>query len=171
MTNPSQGREVPGTLKVLIVWLLIGTAVLLGFLAWERQSNAAKVQVSEIGGKTRLEIARERGGHYHIEARINGKPIRFLIDTGATRTAISQGLARDLGLEVTGRESFNTANGVAIGGNARVSFEMPAGLLRIDNLLIAVMPSSDLDPLLGMDVLGKLKLTQDNNQLTMERAQ
>jgi predicted aspartyl protease len=43
--------------------------------------------------------------------------------------------------------------------------------LRVDNLRIAVMPSSDLDPLLGMDVLGKLKLTQDNNQLTMERQQ
>jgi predicted aspartyl protease len=72
MTNPSQGGEVPSTLKVLIVWLLIGNVVLLGFLAWERQSNVAKVQVSEIGGKTRLEIANERSGHYHIEARING---------------------------------------------------------------------------------------------------
>jgi hypothetical protein len=48
---------------------------------------------------------------------------------------------------------------------------MPAGLLRVDNLLIAVMPSSDLDPLLGMDVLGKLKLTQNNNQLTMGQPQ
>jgi predicted aspartyl protease len=48
-------------------------------------------------------------GWISYPSRINGKPIRFLIDTGATRSAILQDLACDLGLEITGRESFNAA--------------------------------------------------------------
>src|SRR5215207_4079977 len=49
------------------------------------------------GSETRVPLAAE--GHYWIEALVNGEPRRFLVDTGATLTAISEDLAARSGIE------------------------------------------------------------------------
>ncbi|MEL6877293.1 MAG: retropepsin-like aspartic protease, partial [Pseudomonadota bacterium] len=64
------------------------------------------------GGETRIPLSDD--GHFWLRAELNGVPANFLVDTGATLTAISQGLADRAGVEPrTGGLpiSIGTANG------------------------------------------------------------
>ena len=49
------------------------------------------------GGETRLPLAAD--GHFWVEATVNGVPTNFLVDTGATLTAISSETAARVGAE------------------------------------------------------------------------
>ena len=64
------------------------------------------------GGETRVPLSRD--GHFWLRASVNGPPARFLVDTGATMTAVSAETAEAAGLEP--RETalpirMQTANG------------------------------------------------------------
>ena len=85
--------------RIAIVWLLIGTAVFLGVQWWTHRE--AQTRFSSEGST--IEIRRGRDGHYHWPGTINGRAVDFLIDTGATGTAISTALAQELGLQSIGR--------------------------------------------------------------------
>lgn len=86
MTRP----ELPAGLKHLTVWLLLGTAVFLAVQAWQRQRQQAQVQIDSDG---LVRLARGPDGHVHWPGRNGGQPVRFLVDTGATRTALPEALA------------------------------------------------------------------------------
>ena len=67
-----------------------------------------------------IEIRRGPDGHYHWPGTINGRSVDFLIDTGATGTAISAALARELELQSIGQVQSSTAGGPVTGaGGAR----------------------------------------------------
>jgi predicted aspartyl protease len=59
---------------------------------------------------------------------------------------------------------FSTANGDVTGGLARSTLRLQGGLT-IERHVVAVMPRMDDTALLGMDVLGKLKIEQFDRQL------
>lgn len=57
------------------------------------------------------------GGHYFVDGQINGNPVRFLVDTGATSVAMNKHMARRLGIAymVDGKNSMvRTASGTAV---------------------------------------------------------
>ena len=51
------------------------------------------------GGKQKALLFADGGGHYRAEGAINGTPVQFLVDTGATRIALSGSTARSIGLD------------------------------------------------------------------------
>lgn len=55
-----------------------------------------------------------RGGHFYAQGSINGKPIDFMVDTGATNVALDHGRALAMGIDLqNARASFSgTANGM-----------------------------------------------------------
>lgn len=62
------------------------------------------------GGELRIPMAED--GHFWVEASVNGRPARFLVDSGASVTTISSGLAQAAGIPIDGRRSLvETANG------------------------------------------------------------
>ena len=65
--------------------------------------------------KAQVRIASSNGGHYRTPGRINGLPVQFMVDTGATSVAMNRFEAERLGIDYrAGRPiSVNTANGVA----------------------------------------------------------
>ena len=109
------------------------------------------------GAETHVAMAAD--GHFWIEALVNGEPRRFLVDTGATLTAVSEEFAQASGVEPTvGRMpvQLRTANG-----------SMPARLATIDRLAFGNVVARDLDAViapgigdmnvLGMNFLSRLK--------------
>jgi predicted aspartyl protease len=86
-----------------------------------------------------------------------------LWDTGATHTAISESLALELGLPLTGRTTTGTAGGDVVAGCYTVNLTLPGGieLLNLPVLGLA-LPSSEM--LIGMDVitLGDLAVNQSD---------
>ncbi len=77
----------------------------------ERQRNPNSHLVSAVAEGEPLVLERSRGGHFVATGRINGEPVEFLVDTGATYVSLPREMAERLGLEATGSAWFNTANG------------------------------------------------------------
>lgn len=156
-------NEFPRTLKIATVWLLLGVVVFLGIRTWEHNQQQSRFQAT--GGV--IEIRRGPDGHYHWPGSINGLDVDFLIDTGATGTAMSQAMARELGLQTVGRVQSNTAGGVVTGEVVRADVVLQGGV-RVERLAITALAGLGGRPLLGMDVLGKLRWQQRDGLLTID---
>ena len=156
--------DVPRGLKHLTVWLLIGTALFLAVQAW--QDRARRSAFSAEGGV--IELRRAADGHFHWPGRVNGIEIEFLVDTGATRTALPQALAERAQLQAEAPAQSSTAGGVVQGHVARADLRL-AGGVHAARLPVLVLP--DLQrPLLGMDILSRLRFTQSGGVLRLEAA-
>ena len=157
--------ELPRTVKVITLWLLLGLVVFLAVQWWLHQQQRTRFRAA--GGV--VAIARGPDGHYHWPGRINGRPVDFLVDTGATSTAISAALARELQLEVLGAVQSNTAAGAVSGQVVRADVALDGGVAA-EGLRLTALPGLGERPLLGMDVLGRLRWTQDAGVLRVERS-
>jgi aspartyl protease family protein len=155
--------DLPRSLKLVTVWLVLGALVFVGVQWWQHRQQQMSFQAE--GGV--IEIRRGLDGHYHWPGRVNGEPVDFLIDTGATGTAISITLARELGLESEGRVRSSTANGVASGEVVRIDLTLEGGV-RAERLRVVALPGLGGSPLLGMDVLGRLHWQQQAGVLRID---
>ena len=156
-------RDLPRSFKLLTLWLLLGAAVFVGVQWWQRQAEQARFETR--GGA--VEIRRSADGHYHWPGRINGRAVDFLVDTGATSTAIPTTLARELGLQPIETVRSNTAGGVVTGQLVRADLELRGGV-SVERARMVALPGLGAGPLLGMDVLGKLHWQQRDGVLRIE---
>ncbi len=113
-----------------------------------------------------IELRRGPDGHFHWPGRVGGLAVDFLVDTGATRTALPQALAERAGLVFEGRTQSSTAAGVAQGWTARADLQLDGGV-RAERLAVTVLPQLGA-PLLGMDVLSRMRFTQQGGVLRLE---
>jgi aspartyl protease family protein len=158
-------NEMPRTLKVVTLWLLLGTGLFLAVQAWLAQRERARFQSDGMGTVT---LQRGPDGHFHWPGRVNGRPLEFLVDTGATRTALPGRLAEQLRLE-RGRElRSSTAGGAVRGYEAKVDLQLDGGFV-VRQLRVTVLPDLAA-PLLGMDVLSRLRFSQQQGTLRLEPA-
>jgi aspartyl protease family protein len=155
--------ELPRGLKLATIWLVIGAAVFLAIQGWQHEQ--ARTRFQTLGEA--IEIRRSVDGQYHWPGRINGHAVDFLVDTGATGTAIPSSLARALKLESQGRVESSTAGGRVVGQVVRADIDLEGGV-RVDRLRIVALPALDEHPLLGMDVLGRLHWQQRDGVLRIE---
>ena len=164
-------NELPRTFKIVTVWLLLGVAVFLGMQWWMRQQQQTRFQLQGAGNSAVIEIARGPDGHYHWPGSINGRELEFLVDTGATGTAISAKLARELNLPSLGKVQSNTAGGVVSGNVVSVNLALQGGV-SVQQLRVVALEGLNSrrteQPLLGMDVLGKLRWQQRDGVLRIE---
>lgn len=154
--------DLPHTLKLLTVWLLIGLMIFLGFKYWERERESSRFRLA---GEV-IVLTRADDGHFHWPGRVGGIEVDFLVDTGATSTALPQQLAERAGLKPLGAVQTHTAGGAARGFLARADVVLEGGV-RADKLPVMVLPSLGA-PLLGMDVLGRLHFSQKPGELRIE---
>ena len=155
-------NELPHTLKVATVWLLLGALVFVG-VQWRRH-EAAKESFSAVGDV--VEIRRGPDGHYHWPGTLNGRPVDFLVDTGATGVAIPAGLGRELGLRSEGTVRSSTAGGEVRGEVMRADLALDGGV-RVERLRLVALPHLE-STLLGMDVLGRLHWQQRDGALRID---
>lgn len=112
----------------------------------------------------RLELARtglpleRRGNTLHVNASLGGRPLRMLVDTGASTTAITRERVRDVGAIPTGqRVRVRTASGVVESEVHRVD-GLSVGGVELDSLNVLVLDGplpQGVDGLLGMDVIDR----------------
>jgi aspartyl protease family protein len=154
--------DLPHGLKIATVWLLLGLGLFMGVQAWQAQQAETRF----VEAAARVEIRRAADGHYHWPGAIDGRTVEFLVDTGATGTAIPAALARELGLQPVASVTSRTAGGVVTGSVVVGTLTLRGGV-RAERLRMVALP--DLaHPLLGMDVLGRLRWTQDGGVLRIE---
>lgn len=154
---------MPRTLKVVTVWLLLATALFLAVQAFLAQQQRARFQADGMGV---VELRRGPDGHFHWPAQVNGRTVEFLVDTGATRTALPGVLAERLNLVPGPVVRSATAGGLSEGYETRIDLALAGGLVA-ERLRVTVLPELGA-PLLGMDVLSRLRFTQQDGVLRLE---
>jgi aspartyl protease family protein len=104
------GRTVRrGAWGMLLVWGLILAGLYWGFEQFEQRQQ---VQLLPQAGPTgELVIPRGRDGHFRVPGLINGQPVLFLVDTGASVVTVSESFAQAAGLKGGQAVTFQTANG------------------------------------------------------------
>lgn len=99
-----------------------------------------------------------QGGHFVVEARVNGEPIRFLVDTGASDVVLSPADARRVGINpnaLSYTRRYNTANGVVEGAPITLN-RVNIGGIELEDVRASVNRAEMPGSLLGMSFLGRL---------------
>ena len=128
------------------------------------------VRVGE-GGRSEVVLERNAQGHYVASGLINGYPVTFLLDTGATDVAVPEALADRLRLQRRKGGISQTANGpVAVWQT--VLDEVGLGAIRLGKVRASIVPSMPAGSpvLLGMSFLKQLEFTQKDRQLILRQA-
>ena len=103
-------------------------------------------------------LAKAADGHFWAEATVNGKRVRFLVDTGATTVALTAADARRLGLDLDSLEfdkPVATAAGEAKAALVELDYVSVAGA-RVEKVQALVLEKGLPSSLLGMSYLGRL---------------
>jgi aspartyl protease family protein len=150
--------------KAGLAWIAIFAALFAIFSfrfefigIWERvKADISGTAGQSISGEA-IELRRQDDGHYWIMVDINGKPVRFMVDSGATMTAINAITARDAGIEADGYPIIlSTANGRVAAKRANVQ-SLVVGPHRIENHPVVVSESFGDINLLGMNFLNSMQ--------------
>ncbi|HKQ26620.1 MAG TPA: retropepsin-like aspartic protease [Burkholderiales bacterium] len=145
-----------GHLFWIVVWIGL---VIAGYLVTERMMARPPMVRSLGDGRQELVIPVSRDGHYYLDGAINGLPLRFMIDTGASYVAVGAEFARAAGLPDGIPGYFSTANGTVEGPVVR-SQTVKAGVFELSGLTVAVMPAHDGEGLLGQNFLRHFDVSQ-----------
>jgi aspartyl protease family protein len=152
------------TLKMALAWMLIfgvGFAVValrddfaaLGRRMLAELNGEAAQQVQ--GGALRIRLGRD--GHFWVDAQVNGQPVRFLVDSGATVTTITTDTASRAGVEQAGGFGalVNTANGPVIVARGRVD-RLKVGPIEREDLPVHISSTLGDTNVIGMNFLSTL---------------
>lgn len=156
--NPPELSQIFGSAFVKLAVLLVVTLAV--FLIY-RHINKPELEVISAN---EVVLHRHNDGHYHVNGSINGAPVKFMLDTGASMVSISKEVAQQAGLKCESPAIFTTANGKVEGCVAQRE-EVVFGGFRVFDVDIAIMPGMDGIALLGMNVLGKFDLQQSDGEL------
>jgi aspartyl protease family protein len=110
-------------------------------------------------------------GHFTASGRINGAPLQFIVDTGATMVTISTREARRLGVDYTRGDKR-----VAVTANGPV----PVYLMKLDEVQVGDVTLRNVDAaiqegdgltvnLLGMSFLNRVEMNQNAGSLTLKK--
>lgn len=129
-------------------------------------------RVAALAGTSRetITLVADQRGHFVALGAINGAPMRFLVDTGATVVAIGATDARRAGIDPTRGEVgvTLTANGPTVVRRVRLPRLTLAGVTLHD--VEAAVHEHDLPvALLGMSALNRFEIRRDGETLTLTR--
>ncbi|MBF0379500.1 MAG: TIGR02281 family clan AA aspartic protease [Magnetococcales bacterium] len=153
-------------IKLFVSWLLF-LFVIIALYSYRGELGGVKNRVvaaiiPQAGYTTEpgsMSFYRSSNGHFHIEAIVNGKKVRFLVDTGASDVVIAPHVARYLGFDLNKNDFtkvYYTANGMGKGAPVFLrKFEV--GKLSLQNLPASVNGAEMKTSLLGMRFFNRLK--------------
>jgi aspartyl protease family protein len=140
-------------------------------------ANAAPVEAisassSAPSANTRSFVVQASGGHFAVDARVDGRRIPFMIDTGASHITIRESDASRLGFHPRERDytiRISTANGV--GRAAQVDLRMvEIGDILVRDVPALVVPDNVLNVnLLGMTFLSRVRWLHERGRLMLEQ--
>ncbi len=141
----------------------------------KRQSLAmgqgAVVGAGAVPASPGVTLYANRDGHFFGEASINGRPVKYLLDTGATAVSMSSAQARKLGIDyVAGKEGVSaTAAGTVRAWQVTLNSVKLGGLTL--NQVEGTVIDGDSPPmvLLGMSALNRLEMKREGMTMTLTK--
>jgi aspartyl protease family protein len=138
------------------VWVLIfaGVIIAYGFSDTLKQQFIPSQAVQNADG---FEVLRARDGHFYLTLQINGKDVKFAVDTGATDIVLSKKDAMAVGVDVTALAYLGrafTANGT-VKTASTVLERVKLGDLVDNKVRASVNDGEMIGSLLGMSYLSR----------------
>lgn len=153
-------------LRHITIWGALTVGLLMGYAyRGELQAVGQRLLAEVSGGRpilTRSEelvISEAEGGGFLVVGQLDGKPVRFLIDTGASDTVLSPDDAERLGYDLKTLK-FNvpseTANGIGYGAEITAD-KLSVGPISFDKVPVSINQAPMRQSLLGMSFLKRLE--------------
>jgi aspartyl protease family protein len=164
--------------KMALAWVAIFAAMFAIFsfrfefqAIWERvKADFAGTAGQTVSGEA-IELKRQDGGHYWLQVEINGNPVNFMIDSGATTTAINAETAAKTGVSVD-TDGYpvliETANGTVTAKRGVVP-SLEIGPHKLTDHKVVVSESFGETNVLGMNFLDGMKSWKvEGNIMTLQ---
>jgi aspartyl protease family protein len=143
-----------------------GDAVVMSASAKQTPQSGASAS-----GRT-VTLQSDRRGHFQVDARVDGRAVEFMVDTGASVIALRQSSAAKLGIHPSARDytaRASTANGVVKAAPVVLN-RVEVNGITVRDVTAFVMPDEGLGTnLLGMSFLSRVKWTHDKGRLVLEQ--
>ncbi|RWR26266.1 TIGR02281 family clan AA aspartic protease [Sinirhodobacter populi] len=159
------------TLQQVSVWALLFLG-LIGVYGLKDDIRQNLFPAQNVLSDGRIEVPRSPDGHYYLTASVNGVPVRFVVDTGASQIVLSQRDAERAGIETASLAyvgQANTANGTVAIAPVRLN-TVDLGPIH-DRDLRAVVNRGEMDlSLMGMTYLTRFARVEfDRDRMILER--
>lgn len=152
--------------KMTLVWIAIFAALFAVFSfrfelreIWNRVRSEFAGTANQTVNQQAIIIKRQDDGHYWLQVEVNTVPVRFLIDSGATTTAINENTAKVASIDVD-REGYpviiSTANGRVTAQRGSIK-SLVIGPHHIENHHVVVSDKFEDTNVLGMNFLDSMK--------------
>lgn len=157
---------------LFIAWIIaLGLLTYLSSLYLESKHNPNQTlnSMTDARGVKTVTLKANRAHHYVMTGQINGQEVTLFLDTGASRVALSESLAKDLNLSLGPEATIQTASGYS------QAFHTTLDTLTIGDIILYDIPalvSPDLpndDVLLGMSALKHLEIIQKDNEMILRQ--
>lgn len=165
------GRNMGRKLRDLLVWILIFAMVVIAYGFRDMLSEGLFPSTTRQVSAGTIELRRRGDGHFNATLTVNGAPIRFIVDTGATQMVLARDDAAAAGIDVSNLAYLGraeTANGPIATATVHLD-EVTFGDF-VDRDLTASVGAGDLGvSLLGMDYLNrfsKIEISGDRMRLS-----
>ncbi len=170
-------------LKYLGIWALIALALVTAYLYRDDARDVGLRVAAELmpgspfvlttaNGSDEVVIRKQRDGHFVVTAELNGNSLPMLVDTGASRIALSYEDAERIGINVQSL-SFNqrilTANGATMAASTMLRDVAVGPIIRQDVAASVAQRGALAESLLGMNFLSTLssiRMEPDEMRLT-----
>ena len=167
------GSDIPsriGRAMLFAAWV-VGLALLVllfqRFMDWGENPNPDLALNLDSQGRAQVVLARNRAGHYVASGRINGEPVVFMIDTGATDVALPLDLARRLDLRLGAARIARTVQRlINVGLSSRL--RLPMSDLQFEADLAVAQLRKSLDAFARLDVAQALEVLKQDDAIDQE---
>lgn len=154
-----------------LAWVMIFGALAAGYGLWQDMSFGRQQALVSGEGQQQLELKRSGDGHYYLALAVDGVPLRFMVDTGASSIVLSD---RD-----TERLNIDRSKLAYLGQARTANGTIRTAQVTLRNVTLEGQPMGDLQAsvgdgplgvsLLGMDFLNrfsKVEIARDRLILT-----
>ncbi|GAB5489470.1 MAG: hypothetical protein Pars2KO_30400 [Parasphingorhabdus sp.] len=164
--------------RTALAWVAIFALFIVGFSykdqilgVWNHVSSEVTGQNDQQIAGTSLRIRQSPDGHFWVNAIVNNRPVRFLIDSGATTTAMNLTTATQTDVDVS-KLGFpvilSTANGEVEAQRGSIQ-NLQLGSMNIKDLPIVVADAFGDSNVIGMNFLSKLDSWRvEGNEMILE---
>ncbi|WP_171129117.1 MULTISPECIES: TIGR02281 family clan AA aspartic protease [unclassified Ruegeria] len=169
----SQNRQsLNKTMQQAMAWVFIFIGVVAVYGLWEDIQNTVGPAPQMAVTDNSIEVPRARDGHYYLPIVVNGEPITFMVDTGASQIVLSAEDAVRVGIDPDQQNYFgraSTANGVVRTAPVRLD-SLVLGPITDTNVSAWINEGQMDQSLLGMEYLQRFSNIQfSDGRLTLSR--
>jgi aspartyl protease family protein len=120
------------------------------------------------GERQSVSLTADSRGHFAVAGSLNGYPVSFLVDTGATSIAINASEAMRMGLDYKAGQAVGVGTAAGVVPAWRVKFNtVKVGSITLNQVDGMVVETGLSMPLLGMSFLNRMEMKRDGQTMTL----